>query len=204
MKSLVALTILATLSVSQARKQAPHATFMTAQDQKQSDSTMFYMQGVRGVWLGLEHGLFKTKAGETCLNDATTQKIYNIIYAIENQEFGKMTKFIPDILQIYTNVMECKTLDEIQGYEDFCTDAEDHCNPSVIFQNLQKNMFLIVGKLTDISSTVSQDFPAATADEFYTQTYSIGDDIGSTIRAVLAYDENHREKDEKQNSKRFL
>ena len=113
MKSLVALTILATLSLSQARKQAPHATFMVAQDQKQSDNTMFYMQGIRGIWLGLEHGLFKTKAGETCLNDATTQKIYNIIYSLENQEFGKMTKFIPDILQIYTNIMECKTLDEI-------------------------------------------------------------------------------------------
>jgi len=174
---------------------------MAAQDQKQSDSTMFYMQGVRGIWLGLEHGLFKTKAGETCLNDATTQKIYNIIYALENGEFGQLTKFIPDVLQIYTNIMECKTLDEIQGYEDFCTDAEDHCNPSIIFQNLQKNMFLIVGKLTDISSTVSQGFPAAAADEFYTQMYSIGDDLGSTVRAVLAYDENHKQKDEKNNSK---
>jgi hypothetical protein len=52
-----------------AKRAAPHAVFLDTQEDLQEDNVFYYMQGVRGIWLGMEHGLFKTKEGETCLDD---------------------------------------------------------------------------------------------------------------------------------------
>jgi hypothetical protein len=196
MKSIVALTVVTCLSFVSAKKTAPHAVFVKNQEDLQEDKTFYYMQGVRGTWLGLEHGLFKTKEGETCLDDDTAKRMLKIIEAIEVKDFVKIQKSIPDMMAIYSNLMECHTIQEVRNLENFCAEDMAKCSPSVIMANVQKNMFAIMGKLTDMSSII-QEFPAETPDDLYTQTYTIGDDIGTIVRSILGFDEKPKKEDKK-------
>lgn len=67
MKSVVAtVTLLLCLSCALARPIAHHSAFLSDQEDSQS---VYYVQGVRGMFLGFEHGLFKTKDSDKCLDD---------------------------------------------------------------------------------------------------------------------------------------
>lgn len=52
MKSVIALTVLLTLSFAMARhvKEAPHRIFLKDQEKHDSSRTMYILQGVRGAW----------------------------------------------------------------------------------------------------------------------------------------------------------
>lgn len=197
MKSIIALTtVLALSTVTLGRRAAPHAVIMENQDQLQDDQTFYYMQGVRGMWLGLEHGLFKTKDGETCLDDETTKNLLKVITTIENRDFAKFQRLIPQVMEIYNNLLDCPTINEVRQLEVWCSEDITRCSSATIIANVQKNMFQIMGKMTDLSSIV-QEFPAETADEVYTQTYQIGDDLGQVARSIMGLDEKKAKKDDK-------
>lgn len=52
--------------------------------------------------------------------------------------------------------------------------------------NVTKNMFVLMGKVTEISAIFSE-FPAADPKEFNEQTKKIGDAIGSIIRSLINF-----------------
>ncbi len=90
-------------------------------------------------------------------------------------------------MEIYTNLNECPIIQEVRDIEDYCAEDTTRCAGSSIIANIQKNMFGIMGKLTDLSSII-QELPSETADEFYTNMYQIGDDFGTVIRQVMGLD----------------
>lgn len=54
--------------------------------------------------------------------------------------------------------------------------------------NVQKNMFVIMGKFTDLS-TLAKAFPAKDSTDLYNQTYQLGDDVGTILRVVMGFDQ---------------
>ena len=81
MRSVVALTLLVTLSAARYQSPAPRSYFLKDEQQTAIETdAMFAIQGLRGMFLGLEHGLFKTKdTKETCLDDDTAKRIMGIL-----------------------------------------------------------------------------------------------------------------------------
>ncbi len=47
-------------------------------------------------------------------------------------------------------------------------------------------MFVLIGKLTEVSE-IAKTFPADNAQDLYTETYTIGNDIGTTLRIVTGF-----------------
>lgn len=47
-------------------------------------------------------------------------------------------------------------------------------------------MFVLMGKMTEMSS-VYKTFPADNAEDLYTQTYVMGNDVGTLLRVLSGY-----------------
>lgn len=75
----------------------------------------------------------------------------------------------------------------IQDIYAFCYVNADNCSAATIMSNMSKNMFVFIGKFTEITE-VMKDFPSVEVEEFHAQTLALGGDLGSMIRVVLAYE----------------
>lgn len=149
------------------------------------------------MWLGFEHGLFKTKEGETCLDDKTAKNLYKVIATFENRDFSKIQTLIPAVMEIVENLKSCPTITEVKEIELYCQEDPTRCDSTMIIGNIQKGMFAMMGKLTDMSSIISE-LPSETADELYTNMYQVGDDLGSVFRTVLGLDVKEKNEEKKQ------
>ena len=56
-----------------------------------------------------------------------------------------------------------------------------------ITQNLTKNMFVLMGKLTGMAETL-KSFPAEEEDEYREQMRELGSDAGTFLRVIFAYE----------------
>lgn len=161
MKSTVLLTLalLAVAAVARAPKQAPHQIFLKDQEMKEDTTTFYYLQGLRGFWLGFEHGFLKTKDDtQTCLDDKTSQKLLKIIDAVVGLQINKLQSLIPDMMTTIHSLSSCNVGD-FKKVADYCVEDFSRCAPNKIMANVQKNMFVVMGKFTDLSTLVKQ-FPA--------------------------------------------
>jgi hypothetical protein len=52
--------------------------------------------------------------------------------------------------------------------------------------NAQKNLFVIMGKMTDLQQ-IAMEFPGTTTTEIYDESKQIGKDIGEIIRVLTGY-----------------
>ena len=68
-----------------------------------------------------------------------------------------------------------------------CTNDEDACTIGAITQNLSKDMFILMGKMTSVAETV-QGFPADDQGEFKEQMKEFGSDAGTLLRVIFNYD----------------
>jgi hypothetical protein len=58
--------------------------------------------------------------------------------------------------------------------------------PSAIIDNATKNMFVIMGKMTEITEVFSQ-FPAENSTDVLEQSQTLGTDIGTIIRVLIGF-----------------
>ena len=64
--------------------------------------------------------------------------------------------------------------------------VEGKCAPEHIMQNVQKNLLIIMGKFTDISTLVMQGLPKD-GEQAYNLGLQAGQDIGYIVRAALGF-----------------
>lgn len=146
---------------------------------------MYYVQGIRGLYNGIEDGLHKTKSQkDICLNDETQQNLIHIIETLINQDFSNIKDLLPDAMEIVENLKKCATSKDT--IYSFCMEDMNRCTPMTLQQNVQKNLFVIMSKVTDLQKLV-KDFPAADSEELYQQTYQAGTDVGSIVKVVFNY-----------------
>lgn len=150
----------------------------------------YYLQGVRGLWTGYESGFYKNtkKNAGDCLNDETTQNIIKMVDFFESgMDMSHAFNFISEGMQVFGNLeTSCSLEGSVEDLWDFCDDNADHCTGASILSNLTSNMFVLIGKLTEVSEVI-KSFPAATSDDLYTQTNTIGNDIGTTLRIITGF-----------------
>lgn len=60
------------------------------------------------------------------------------------------------------------------------------CAPNMLWDNIQKNLLLIMAKLTDISTIVFQGIPKD-KDAAFAMGLQAGGDIGNLVRIVLGF-----------------
>lgn len=100
---------------------------------------------------------------------------------------------LADGMDVLGNLKKC-SVGNFAAFTEFCFESEeDNCAPEKIMANVQKNMFVLMGKLTDLSELV-QNFPPKTQEDAYKMTYTVGDDLGTLIRVLVNYNEKKAKK----------
>ena len=101
-------------------------------------------------------------------------------------DMNKMMSLVSDFMIISQSVKACNqhTLSDITAH---CfKDGVNSCTPDKIAENVQKNLFLIMGKMTDISNAVMGGIPKD-AEQAYKFGNNLGNDVGSLIRVMLGF-----------------
>jgi len=184
------LTILSVLSIASSARginplyQANNGS-LTPEEQEMD----FVIQGARGFMLGFQQGLYKiTKVDESCLNADAEAKILDLFSQVFEGKFdvSKLFALFTDIMSISNSVQSCN-VKAVSDLANWCLfDQGNNCTPAKIMDNFQKNLLIIMGKMTDISTLVMQGLPK-NAEESFNVGQQAGNDIGSLIRVCLGF-----------------
>ena len=148
------------------------------------------VQAARGFFQGFQGGLYKTdKVEEGCLNKEAEAKIIELFEAVFS---GKMDltfvmRVVTDFITISSNLEQC-SMKSFTDLASFCFFNKDgtKCAPNKLMENVQKNLLLILAKLTDISTLVFQGIPKDNEAAF-AMGQQAGGDIGNLVRIVLDF-----------------
>ena len=183
MKTVATLVILSALALS-STVECKRRVYQT-QSQETVDE---YLQGARGFYQGFEQGLYKVdKVDDKCLNEEAESKIVDLygMLATKQLDVMKLMTVFTDFFSIFTAFTTCNGgLTDIAA---FClASGTNACTPDKVTANIQKNLFLIMAKFTDISNIMMGGVPKS-AEEAYTQGRQAGLDMGSLLRVVIGF-----------------
>ena len=160
-------------------------------------TTIWFVEGVKGYHEGFEKAFYKTSEGSThadCLNDETVNNMatFLALYSNPAQVFKKITNIqedftmFADAAEIFENVSKCRFEGPALDIVHQCATQKDSCTLQKFLENLTKNMFVLVGKMTSIAETL-KGFPAKTNDDFKEQMSELGDDAGTFARVTFNF-----------------
>ena len=163
--ALLVLSVLcSTLAFTDARYQSKVSTTVSAADPN------YYLQGVRGFWVGYQQGFYKNtkKDAITCLNEQTTDNIVKIVEFFEGpMDMAQAFVLMTEGMEVFTNIQTCTVEASIEDLVRFCELTPENCSSASIMSNVTANMFVLIGKFTEVSE-ILKNFPAATSDDLYT------------------------------------
>ncbi len=156
---------------------------------KEQEDLDYVLQGGRGFYQGFQMGLYKIeKVDDSCLSKEAETKIIELFGMIINRklDMNKIMSLVGDFMIISSSIQSCKA----DAFKDLFThcmkNGENTCTPDKLVENVQKNLFLIMGKMTDVSTLATKGIPKNSNDAFeFGKT--LGKDIGSVMRIVLGF-----------------
>jgi len=198
----VAMTIMAVLFAASTvdagfnlRRSAPQTQIISSSrpfkvyETTEEQSLDYALQGARGFYQGFNKGLYKIdKLNDACLSADAEEKMVTLFGMIVNNklDMNKMMTLVADVMTITSSLQACQqsTLSDVGN---FCfQNGENRCTPDKIGENVQKNLFVIMAKFTDISNLVMAGVPKD-AEKAYTFGVTLGTDMGSLIRIILGF-----------------
>lgn len=136
----------------------------------------WYVEGAKSFYEGYYKQFYKKRGDDEmskCLDETTTQNMVNWgtimlhpTFLTDNiLNFGNDFALMTSGFEIMEDVMNCHF--EKSGFDlmTFCSSDPDNCKMAKIFENLSKNMFVIMGKMTAMAETM-QEFPAEDRRDF--------------------------------------
>jgi hypothetical protein len=101
-------------------------------------------------------------------------------------DMNRMMSVVSDVMTITQSISSCNmhTISDIGGY---CFhNGENSCTPDKIANNVQKNLFVIMAKFTDISNLVMGGIPN-NSEQAYHFGDTLGNNVGSLMRIILGF-----------------
>ena len=103
-----------------------------------------------------------------------------------NLDVTKMMSLVGDVMSITGSLSTCN-INTVSDISSFCfANGKNICTPDKISENVQKNLFLLMAKFTDISNLMMGGIPKD-ADAAYSFGRQAGLDVGSLIRVVIGF-----------------
>ena len=172
-------------------------------EEKQIADDKLYMQldGYKGFFDGYTRSFYKINSheqvNEACMDEKTIDNI--IAYAdIINDPFSllDLSKINEDLnlfaegAEIMSDLAACKFEQSVFDIMAMCKELDDDgvskCAMAHITENLTKNMFVLMGKLTGMAETM-KDFPSEDPDEYHEQMRELGTDAGTFVRVLYNF-----------------
>ena len=164
---------------------------------KAKESTMWYVDGVKGLHEGFFKSFYKSSSGaadDECLNEETVTNLitYGNILADPLNIFSNIADISKDFnifadgTEILENLAKCHVEGPAFDVLHLCSTDASACAPAKLLENLTKNMFVLVGKMTSMAETF-KGFPASTRGDFKEQMMEVGDDFGTFGRVIFQF-----------------
>ena len=80
---------------------------------------------------------------------------------------SKIFNVFNEAMQVYNNFEQCSVQSSFNDVVTFCNNNPDSCSGQSLFENMTKNMFLLMGQVTSLT-TIANEFPADNATDLYT------------------------------------
>ena len=156
---------------------------------KEQNDLDYTLQGARGFYQGFQKGLYKTsKVDDSCLSKDAEEKIVELFGMIMKQklDMNHMLSLVSDVMIITQSIQSCN-MHTISDIGNFCfRDGVNTCTPDKIADNVQKNLFVIMAKFTDISNLAMGGIPKD-SEQAFQFGITLGTNVGSLIRIVLGF-----------------
>merc|ERR1740123_1047593 len=201
MKSYAALGLATMFGATDAVAQFPQVEgiFNAASetDEEKKADAIWYIDGVQGFYEGYYKAFYKTshlsKDNAECLNDKTIDNIvalYGVVAdpmsVISGGDINKDFNLFTQGAEVLENLSACHFEESVFDIMQECSGDEELCTIGAITQNLSKDMFVLMGKLTSIAETI-EGFPADDNGDFKEQMREFGSDAGTALRVVFNY-----------------
>ena len=157
---------------------------------------MYMIDGFRGYNEGFHKAFYKVSdaglAGCMDTETITNLSLYmgmvnNISSAFNNlSDLQKDLNLFEDGAEIMENLGNCHFEKPAFDILRMCTKDSESCKGSKVLENLTKNMFVLVGKITGAAETFD-GFPAEDNADFREQMHEIGDDCGTLLRVLFDF-----------------
>ena len=162
-----------------------------------TEITSYTIDGIKGFYDGYYTSFYKgslPKSMEECLNEDSIKDVVAMEKILMDplSIFTKIIDFNRDMQEfrtfaaIFENLSKCHFEESAFDIFNMCTRNAGDCMPQKLLENLTKNMFVLVGKVTSLAETF-QGFPAKTGDGFKEQMKELGQDAGTWVRVIFNY-----------------
>ena len=163
-------------------------------EQLRSD-TEWNIAGVKGYYDGFYKSFYKSNMPETmkeCLNKETVdnvvvfETVLNDPFNIKMMDIQKDFNMFAEMAQIMENLSKCHFEESAFDIMTLCTKDPSACLLPKVTENLTKNMFVLIGKMTSLAETL-QGFPSKEVDQYEEQMRELGSTGGTWARVMFDY-----------------
>ena len=173
------------------------------EEQKQAQDDLMYLQldGFKGFYDGYYRSFYKVNSHETinekCMDDTTIDNIVamgDIIHdpfsLLDISKLHEDLNLFAEGAEIMSDLSNCKFEQSIFDIMAMCKEVDEDnvskCAMSHMTENLTKNMFVLMGKLTGMAETMN-DFPSEDPEEYSQQMKELGSDAGTFLRVLYNF-----------------
>ena len=159
------------------------------------------IHGYKAFYDGYYRSFYKINSHETinedCLDDTTIENIVAMSDIIHDPFSMLNMKHVQEDLNLFAEGAEimsdlsaCKFEQSIFDIMSMCKekdeDGKKKCDMAHMTENLSKNMFVLMGKMTGMAETMN-DFPAEDPEEYQEQMKELGTDAGTFLRVLYNF-----------------
>ena len=165
--------------------------------QKQKEDTMWYAAGIKGYYTGFYKAFYKQELPESnakCLNEETIENMITMQdlvidplgAAAHIADIQKDMNMFAQMAEVMENLSVCHFEQSAIDLMTLCTKTPAACSMASLTQNMSKDMFVLIGKMTSLAE-VMEDFPSKDRYDFGEQMRELGSTGGTWARVMFNF-----------------
>ena len=169
--------------------------------QLQEDAMYTKLYGYKAFYDGYYRSFYKINSHETinekCLDDTTIDNIVAMSDIIHDpfslfnmKHVQEDINIMSESAEIMNDLSNCKFQQSVFDIMSMCKEKDEDgarkCDMAHMTENLSKNMFVLMGKMTGMAEMM-KDYPAEDPDEYNMQMKELGTDAGTFLRVLYNF-----------------
>lgn len=164
---------------------------------KQREDTEWYAAGIKGYYVGFYKSFYKMElpeANKKCLDSETIDNVITFQNVLGDPlslftdalDIQKDVNYFAQMAEIMEDMTNCKFEQPAIDILSLCTKDSTACSLTTLTQNMSKDMFVLIGKLTSLAE-ILQDFPSKNKDDFFEEMRELGSTGGTWGRVIFNF-----------------
>lgn len=163
----------------------------------QKENTLWYAFGIKGYYTGFYKSFYKMElpeASKKCLDKETLENVITFQNIVNDPvtamgsafDIQKDVNMFSQMAEIMENLSVCHFEQPAFDILSLCTKDAKACDLGTITQNMSKDMFVLIGKMTSLAE-IMQGFPAKDRYDFEEQMKELGSTGGTWARVMFNF-----------------